>query len=354
MVLNFKKIFILVFTVILLLGSLADFVSIGYAENTTDQEKKTDDVTVLQEKSDIKSLGLAPNEVVVANGKKGSDLLDFEAFIKPSDIVDGTEPFDKSNEAGNDSSPNNGIVRTFDTVTYPLKVTINPKKHDKLKDIKLKITGTLENGITNKRVNAKFAVGGKEDLEKGIVSFDMEYTLKETGNSLMIPVTVEVQGAEHGIKLKPNIKIQVMSVEGKDILNEQIEQSFENISPVTTSGKVNVKARINQSYSTLNFRLYRAYNPNAAESNRSNVFGNTITFYIANLPYRNDLRGATFPNGKINYHFEFSGRVTWDDKSLAETVLDFESEDTLLKSLITVTLILKQKKYRKKTQKALN
>lgn len=40
MVLNFKKIFILVFTVILLLGSLADFVSIGYAENTTDQEKK--------------------------------------------------------------------------------------------------------------------------------------------------------------------------------------------------------------------------------------------------------------------------------------------------------------------------
>lgn len=331
MVLNFKKIFILVFTVILLLGSLADFVSIGYAENTTDQEKKTDDVTVLQEKSDIKSLGLAPNEVVVANGKKGSDLLDFEAFIKPSDIVDGTEPFDKSNEAGNDSSPNNGIVRTFDTVTYPLKVTINPKKHDKLKDIKLKITGTLENGITNKRVNAKFAVGGKEDLEKGIVSFDMEYTLKETGNSLMIPVTVEVQGAEHGIKLKPNIKIQVMSVEGKDILNEQIEQSFENISPVTTSGKVNVKARINQSYSTLNFRLYRAYNPNAAESNRSNVFGNTITFYIANLPYRNDLRGATFPNGKINYHFEFSGRVTWDDKSLAETVLDFESEDTPIK-----------------------
>ncbi len=55
-------------------------------------------------------------------------MFDFEAFIKPSDIVDGTAPFDSNDEAGNDSSPNNGIVRTFDTVTYPLKVTINPKR----------------------------------------------------------------------------------------------------------------------------------------------------------------------------------------------------------------------------------
>lgn len=157
-----KKISLL-FAVILLFGSFADFVSIGHAESTADQaqaqNKKNDDVTVLQEKSDMASEGLSPNEVVVANGKKGSNLFDFEAFIKPSDIVDGTAPFDSNDEAGNDSSPNNGIVRTFDTVTYPLKVTINPKKKETLKNIKMKITGTLENGITNKRVNAKFAVG---------------------------------------------------------------------------------------------------------------------------------------------------------------------------------------------------
>lgn len=194
----FRRSFSLLFVVMLLFGSLADFVSIGHAESTSDQkqaqEKKTDDVTVLQEKSDLKSTGINPNEVVVANGKKGSELFDFEAFIKPSDIVDGTAPFDSNDEAGNDSSPNNGIVRTFDTVTYPLKVTINPKKNETLKNIKMKITGTLENGITNKRVNAKFAVGGKEDLEKGIVSFDMEYTLKETGNSLMILLQWKYKG----------------------------------------------------------------------------------------------------------------------------------------------------------------
>ncbi|MGE6592285.1 fusion protein (includes pXO2-28-29-30) [Bacillus mycoides] len=331
----FRRSFSLLFVVMLLFGSLADFVSIGHAESTSDkkqaQEKKTEDVTVLQEKSDMESMGLAPSEVVVANGKKGSDLLDFEAFIKPSDIVDGTEPFDPNNDAGNDASPNNGVVRTFDTVTYPLKITINPKKHDKLKDIKLRITGTLENGITNKRVNAKFAVGGKEDLESGVVSFDMEYTLKETGNSLMIPVTVEVQGAEHGLKLKPNINIQVVSVDGKDITNEGISQSFDDISPVTTSGKVNVKARFTASYGGLPRLDYKVYDSNAKKDDRSIMYPVALDLFVDNLPNRNDLRGATFPVGKINYHFNFSGKVDWDEKSLGQETLDFEGRDMPIK-----------------------
>ncbi|EJQ86883.1 hypothetical protein IGW_05275 [Bacillus cereus ISP3191] len=320
---------------IVLLGNLVDSVSIGYAESASNQEqgqeKKVEDVTVLQEKSDMNTMGLSPNELVIADGKKGSDLFDFEAFIKPSDIVDGTAPFDSNDEAGNDSSPNNGIVRTFDTVTYPLKVTINPKRHDQLKNIKLKITGTLENGITNKRVNAKFAVGGKEDLEKGIVSFDMEYMLKETGNSLMIPVTVEVQGAEHELKLKPNIKIQVMSVDEKDITNENISQSFDDISPVTTSGKVNVKARFTASYGGLPRLDYKVYDSNAKKDDRSIMYPVALDLFINNLPNHKDLRGATFPSGKINYHFNFSGKVDWDEKALGQEPLDFEGRDTPIK-----------------------
>ncbi|MFK4316934.1 hypothetical protein ABH953_005796 [Bacillus sp. RC236] len=331
----FRRSFSLLFVVMLLFGCLADFVSIGHAESTSDQkqaqEKKTDDVTELQEKSDLKSTGLNPNEVVVANGKKDSELFDFEAFIKPSDIVDGTAPFDSNDEAGNDSSPNNGIVRTFDTVTYPLKVTINPKKNETLKNIKMKITGTLENGITNKRVNAKFAVGGKEDLESGVVSFEMDYTLKETGNSLMIPVTLEVQGAEHGVKLNPNIKIQVVSVDGKDITNEGILQSFDDISPVTASGKVNVKARFTETYGGLYRVDYKVYDPNAKKDDRTIIYPVAVDLFINNLPNRSDLRGATFPVGKINYHFNFSGKVDWDKVSLGADTLDFKGRDKPIK-----------------------
>ncbi|MCU5684771.1 fusion protein (includes pXO2-28-29-30) [Bacillus wiedmannii] len=330
-----RKLFVLLISLIILVNIFSNSVTIGYAEDTTNKEvvqaEKTDDVTILQGKSDMQSMGLSPNEVVIADGKKGSELFDFEAFIKPSDIVDGTAPFDSNDEAGNDSSPNNGIVRTFDTITYPLKVTINPKKHDQLKNIKMKITGTLENGITNKRVNAKFAVGGKEDLEKGIVSFDMEYMLKETGNSLMIPVTVEVQGAEHELKLKPNIKIQVMSVDEKDITNGNISQSFDDISPVTTSGKVNVKTRFTASYGGLPRLDYKVYDSNAKKDDRSIMYPVALDLFINNLPNRKDLRGATFPSGKINYHFNFSGKVDWDEKALGQEPLDFEGRDTPIK-----------------------
>ncbi|PFB23541.1 fusion protein (includes pXO2-28-29-30) [Bacillus cereus] len=325
----------LLLVVIILLGNLVDFVSTGYAESAPSQEqgqeKKAKDVTVLQGKSDMNIMGLSPNEVVVADGKKGSNLFDFEAFIKPSDIVDGTAPFDSNDEAGNDSNPNNGIVRTFDTVTYPLKVTINPKKHDQLKNIKLKITGTLENGITNKRVNAKFAVGGKEDLEKEIVSFDMEYMLKETGNSLMIPVTVEVQGAEQGLKLKPNIKIQVISVDGEDITNENVSQSFNDISPVIASGKVNVKAKFSTHYSGMPRLAYSVFNPKVDKDDRSFIFPVVLSLFVDNLPNRSDIRGATFPVGKVNYHFDFSGRVDWDSQSMGVEKLDFEGKDTPFK-----------------------
>ncbi|PER69249.1 fusion protein (includes pXO2-28-29-30) [Bacillus cereus] len=325
----------LLLVVIVLLGNLVDFVSTGYAESASNQEqgqeKKAEDVTVLQGKSDMNIMGLSPNEVVVADGKKSSNLFDFEAFIKPSDIVDGTAPFDSNDEAGNDSNPNNGIVRTFDTVTYPLKVTINPKKHDQLKNIKLKITGTLENGITNKRVNAKFAVGGKEDLEKEIVSFDMEYLLKETGNSLMIPVTVEVQGAEQGLKLKPNIKIQVISVDGEDITNENVSQSFNDITPVTASGKVNVKAKFSTHYAGMPRLAYSVFNPKVDKDDRSFIFPVVLSLFVDNLPNRSDIRGATFPVGKVNYHFDFSGRVDWDSQSMGVEKLDFEGKDTPFK-----------------------
>ena len=81
-------------------------------------------------------------------------------------------------------------------MTYPLKITVNPKKADKLENIKLKISGTLENGVIDERINAKFAVGGTEDMDEKKVSFMQDYTIERTGNSIMIPVTIEVQGAK--------------------------------------------------------------------------------------------------------------------------------------------------------------
>lgn len=39
-------------------------------------------------------------------------------------IVDGTESFDADDEPGNDSSPSNNIVRSFDKITYNVDLTM--------------------------------------------------------------------------------------------------------------------------------------------------------------------------------------------------------------------------------------
>ncbi|KQL56895.1 hypothetical protein AN965_11670 [Alkalicoccobacillus plakortidis] len=59
---------------------------------------------------------------------KDHELFEFEAYINHNEIIDGTEPFDKVDTAGNDSSQNNGIVCSWDDVTYPLKQSIKEKK----------------------------------------------------------------------------------------------------------------------------------------------------------------------------------------------------------------------------------
>lgn len=155
-----------IFNIVLLLISG----STVFAETTESETKVFEE----PENYTINDMNLKTAEVgqVEDVGTFENDLFDFEAFIKESDIKDGTAPFDSDNNAGNDKGEQNGVVRTFDTMTYPIKITINPKKVDKLNNIVLKITGTLENGISGKQVNAKFSVGGYEDITKGVVGFD--------------------------------------------------------------------------------------------------------------------------------------------------------------------------------------
>ena len=66
--------------------------------------------------------------VYAASGTVANEDFVFDASIDEKLIKDGTGPFDVRQEDGYDVSNHNGIVRTFDTVTYPLKITINPKR----------------------------------------------------------------------------------------------------------------------------------------------------------------------------------------------------------------------------------
>lgn len=258
------------------------------------------------------------------------DMFDFEAFIKDSEIIDGTAPFDLNDEEGNDSEKNNGIVRSFDTITYPIKVTINPKKVDKLNNIVLKITGTLDNGITDNQVNARFAVGGTENFQTGVVNFEQTYTIEQTGNSVMIPVCIEVKGAVNGIKLKPKISVQVISVDGKDITTDKVISTFNNLVPIETSSKVNIKAYAGSGFTGQGIPYVPMSGVYSDTKDQSNLHAFAASFGVKPLEGKTDLRGATFPRGEIKYHIDLSGYVYWDGgpnkgKSID---LDFSKDDT--------------------------
>ncbi|EPY6472529.1 hypothetical protein ACWO4B_003226 [Clostridium sporogenes] len=260
-------------------------------------------------------------------GNIENSMLQFGAFINNSEIIDGTAPFDNNNNSGYDSSPKNGIVRTFDTITYPVKVTINPKNVDKLENIKIRLSGSLKNGITNGRVNAKFAIGGKESLEKGQVTFEQFYTMKQTGNSIMIPVTVEVKGAENGVELTPKIKVEVLSVDGVDIFKDKISTEFNALPSVKISGKVSIKPKISNGYVGTPTAAISYSAVDSSCNDDSLLYQMAVSFNATNLNGKNDLRGSTFPTGKINYHFEIEGRVDWDDENIPDELLNFTGKD---------------------------
>lgn len=259
---------------------------------------------------------------------------EFEAFIKHSDITDGNGPFDANNDPGNDAGDSNGIVRSWDTVTYPLKITINPKKEDMLQQIVLRISGTLENGVTDGRVNAKFGVGGTEDIPNETIHFVQNYTVEQTGNSIMIPIALEVQGAKHGVELTPDIQVQVMSVGGRSIEADKVIERFDTLPAVTVSSKVSIKPYVGTGLAGqgLAYFPYEALtgNPN----NKENMHAFAVSWGVTALPGRTSIKGATFPDpqGKINYEVKLSGHVDWDSPAKRE-VFDFESRDT------TMTLI---------------
>ena len=278
-----------------------------------EKEENLEEIEVLEEEFNISSMDLESSEIAVTEGgNSGNDLFDFEAFIKKTDVIYGTAPFDENDEQGNDSGDKNGIVRTFDTVTYPIKLTINPKKVDKLNNIIIKIDGTLKNGITDNRVNAKFAVGGYEDLKTAVVGFEQTYTIVQTGNSVMVPISIEVQGAQHNLELIPELTVQVISVDGEDVTKDDIKMVFDELDPFKTSAKVNVKPLMGSGLSGqgVPYIPYTGIFPESEEM--ANIQAFAVSFGLQPLNGKSDIRGSTFPTGEIKYRIDLGGHVYWD------------------------------------------
>lgn len=255
------------------------------------------------------------------------------AFITHDEIIDGTGLNSHMDRRGFDDSPSNGVIRTWDTISYPLRIVVNPKGTAALEDIELEITGTLDGGITDGRANARFSAGGTEDLENGTVTFKQNYTIERTGSAIMFPVAIEVLAAQHGVELTPEMQVQVVSVGGEDIRDDEVIVEFETLPTTTVTADVSIKPNVRRSLDALGIPSYPVQNFTGDPEDMQNIHMFTAAWGIANLPGVSNKKGATFPDpdGVIDFDIEMSGNVEWQtgpnkDK---KTDLDFsKNKDT--------------------------
>ena len=69
--------------------------------------------------------GVFLSRFILAEGRgvtRDTDLCYISAY-EVDEVIDGTEPFDTDAQPGNDDAADNGIVRSFDSVSYTLKYT---------------------------------------------------------------------------------------------------------------------------------------------------------------------------------------------------------------------------------------
>lgn len=254
-------------------------------------------------------------------GVREHEQFTFEATLAHAEIRDGTAPFDASSTPGNDSSATNGIVRSFDTVTYPVKITVNPKNVERLNNIVVRLSGTLDGAVSDGRVNARYAVGGYASTATSTVGFTQEYTIPQTGSAVMVPIALEVQGARNGTVLRPRITVQVISVDGTDVAADNITTTFTSIPQVTVSSRVNLKAE----WSNLDFIRDVTLSSVVPGDSDDWLYKRGIALGLQNLPGKTDARGTTFPTGRITYDLRVTGWVDWEtspDQNLNFTGVD--------------------------------
>ncbi|MGG5318017.1 SdrD B-like domain-containing protein [Enterococcus sp. AZ072] len=253
-----------------------------------------------------------------------SSSLTLHADLNEAEIVDGTENFDVNSNPGNDASPNNQIVRSFDTITYPIKMTLNDSSGGTLNNIRIKVTGTLHNGIVAGRTNAVFADNSINDYTHNTVTFEDEYVVGATGNAVTFPVVVNVLGADNGTVLQPEFHVQVISIDGVDVTSEDIKADFTQVIPRTVSSKVSIAPKI--SHGTVKFASQTLVTADTFNKNHRTIpLG--VELMAVPLLGKTDIKGAAFPRDDLQMELNLKGRVVWDNHVKPVHDLDFNSID---------------------------
>ena len=288
---------------------------------------------------------------------KSADIQVPKAGIK---VMDGTASWDPTtgnpdgptsdDNAGRDSSATNGVVRSWDQITYLLDFSVQNMNLDTTyTNIKYQVAATLPNAITmmadgtTPQINGEIANGHiyKTDgtavqevvSEAGYSEGIVESSISDTGQ-VFIPIIANVYGAPNGQRIQPTFQVKIVSAEKVNddgtteivTMDETYDSNdFSSFAPpaIRVTAKPSVSVNLTQGQEFKGDKASTILGGDKAGDAQLRVWdvGATIGLKALSASGINsarpasDFRGTTFPTGPVSFKLGLKGTYQVDGET---------------------------------------
>ena len=268
---------------------------------------------------------------------------------------DGIGPFDDNDDAGNDSSDSNLIVRSFDSISYMLEYTTELVNQSKpaTQGASLYATFTLPmapdkarfnlnamNWIVDKRLVYSYSDGTEsETIDKTKTIVKQTLTGKRIlGNKSsddrvpgagQLSVGILVKAAENGVKIRPSFKLRC----GGTAIEKACEAKTVTVS---AAPRYNIQVRDNY-YTNRNIANVDTNNGSVQIQEGDNlghgrIYGRSVALALWNTSADKGLKGIELPQGDITYDItttaSLDGNDATDSGDWGVSLWDYKENDT--------------------------
>ena len=311
--------------------------------------KEEIEISESEEKEDVSEEDVSEESVIPElNYEVAKDFVDNEALVTGiivNNITDGSGNFDADDEPGNDSSNNNRIVRTFDTIRYSVEYTINLRPESSYSGFE-NAWVNVELSIPGKKGDAEFIVGDMPWLEDAKTTYDNDLitvrgkTQVRLNNGIVpVPgthgftVVLKALGMKHGELVQPTFKIWMPGNPEEDVHSITCDDATETIDGQKTTIRVSADSRLDVIASNGNYPAFRYVNDTTGkvywrEEMEGLRFGYLSKWEFAIMLHSSSAQkgvmGVELPDGPIEFDFTSALRIRPEGDPTVLT--DYESE----------------------------
>ncbi len=249
--------------------------------------------------------------------------------------IDGTPSWDKDDNPGNDSGPSNGIVRSFDRISYDLLFVTESKSQTLYKkgrlyfEVELPVTSdkavfeTAAMPLMDQSSKYKWNIEEKDGKQTLKCYYLLDVRKGDNGKEIYpfpnvgtFPVYVRVKAMNNGEKIKPTFRASVEYIEdGESKIEGAYNKKQEVVGKETTVSatpryNVEIKKTSDNYVAGIETYDFNTGSEEALNKGIGNVFGKLqgygINIQVRNKARDNGLRGVEFPSGDITLELDMS------------------------------------------------